>query len=57
MSKFNIAAAFVALAMAFAPAAASAQYKHGYSKKCYHCYYTKYGKKVCHNDCKCKGRH
>ena len=26
-------------------------------KKCYHCYYTAYGKKICHNDCKCYGTH
>jgi len=28
-----------------------------WKKKCYHCYYTAYGKKICHNDCKCYKRH
>jgi len=28
-----------------------------WKKKCYHCYYTAYGKKICHNDCKCYRKH
>jgi hypothetical protein len=30
---------------------------HAQYKKCFHCYVTKYGKKICHNDCSCQYDH
>jgi hypothetical protein len=54
MSKITIACAIAAslLIPIALSVTASAQYK-----SCYHCYVTKYGKKICHNDCSCYGTH
>jgi hypothetical protein len=53
MSK--IALAFAVAATLLIPVAFSmtANAQH----KCYHCYVDKYGKKICHDDCSCQGKH
>jgi hypothetical protein len=53
MTKIKLALAVAATLMV--PVALSmTAYAQG---KCYHCYVTKYGKKICHNDCSCYGTH
>lgn len=47
---FLFAAAVMMPAISTTPA-------HAWKKKCYHCYYTSYGKKICHNDCRCYRTH
>lgn len=35
----------------------SATPAHAWKKKCWHCYKISHGKKVCHDDCRCYGKH
>lgn len=54
MSKVALACAIAASMLMPIALSVSAQAQY---KKCYHCYVTKYGKKICHNDCACQYSH
>ncbi|MDX2155906.1 MAG: hypothetical protein SFW09_05275 [Hyphomicrobiaceae bacterium] len=51
MTKLGMGLVAAMLATVLGTVAATAQ------GKCWHCYYDSYGKKICHDDCSCKGSH